>query len=247
MSDTVAASRVPRESLRNVPVYLALLIPATVFAFWKSYFGILGNLPEGMTALIHVHAALMILWLFMLIAQAWFVRTKRFLLHRWVGRSSFVIVPVIVLSGLATTHAFFNKPLPPGVTMEEVRRLDIITLGQLVAFGLTWWLGIVYRKQTPVHVRFMISTVFAVGNAIVFRVFFFWVPRFDTSQAAITANGAVLILLLLILIALDWRKGMKRSPFWVVTLALGVLHLGYFTFARSEAWLTFCQWFASRG
>ena len=69
-----------------------------------------GNLPEGITALVHVHAALMILWLFMVIAQAWFVRTMRFRLHRWVGRSSYLIVPVIILSGLVTTHASF-KPV----------------------------------------------------------------------------------------------------------------------------------------
>ena len=139
--------------LRNLYIYFALLIPATVFAFWRSYFGILGSLPEGMTALVHVHAALQILWLFMLVAQAWFIRTKRFRLHRLVGRSSFVIVPIIILSGLATAHAAFNKPPPPGVTFAELRHLDIITLGQLVAFGLTWWLAIVYRKQTPLHVR----------------------------------------------------------------------------------------------
>jgi len=37
---------------------------------------------------------------------------------------------------------------------------------------------------------------------------------------------------------------MRRSPYWVVTVALGVLHVGYFTFARSEAWVAFCRWFA---
>jgi len=241
---TVESARTFRRPFRNAYIWFALLIPATVFAFWKPYFGILGHLPEDMTAVVHVHAVLQMLWLFMLIAQAWFIRTRRFRLHRLVGRSSFVIVPLIILTGLVTTHAFFNKPPPPGVTFEELRSLDVITLGQLIAFGLTWWLAIVYRKQTPLHLRFITSTVFAIGNAIVFRVFLFWVPGFDTNEAAVTANGGVLILILLGLIALDWRKGMRRSPYWVVTVALGVLHVGYFTFARSEAWVAFCRWFA---
>jgi len=246
-SASIAVSRSPRETLRMALLFFALLLPTTAFAFWKSYFGILRSLPESMTAVVHVHAALMILWLLMLVAQAWFVLTGRFRLHRWVGRSSFVIVPAIVLSGLATTHAFFNKPLPPGVTEVELRSLDIITLGQLVAFGLTWWLAIVYRKRMAIHVRFIVSTVFAIGNAIVFRIFIFWVPGFETFEAATTANGTVLILALLGLIALDWQRGMRRSPYWVVTLALAFLHLGYFTFARSEGWLSFCRWFAALG
>lgn len=247
VSSTIEAARVSRESLRTLQLYFALLVAVTVLAFWKSYFGILGNLPEGITALVHVHAALMILWLFMVIAQAWFVRTKRFRQHRLVGRSSYVIVPVLILSGLVTTHAFFNKPPPPGVTEAELRSLDVITLGQLVAFGLTWSLAMVYRKQTALHVRFIVSTVFAIGNAIVFRIFNFWVPGFETIEAATSANGTVLILLLLGLIALDWRRGIRRSPYWVVTLALAFLHLAYFTFARTAGWLSFCRWFAALG
>ncbi|MHC5064053.1 MAG: hypothetical protein ACYTG5_08770 [Planctomycetota bacterium] len=247
MSTATTPNVSPNARFRNAPIYLALVIPVTVFAFWKSYFGIFGSLPETMTAVVHIHTGLMFLWLAMLAAQAWFVRSMRFRLHRWVGRSSFVVVPVIILSGLATTHAFFNKPIPVGETEGELRAMDVITLGQLVAFGLTWWLAIVYRRNTPVHVRFIVSTLFAIGNAVVFRVFLFWVPGFATNTAAITANGAVLILILLSLIAMDWRKGLRRSPYWVVTLMLGILHLGYFTFGRSETWLSFCRWFASLG
>ena len=73
-------------SFRNVYIYLALLIPVAVFGFWKTYFKILDNLPENVTPLVHVHALLMFLWLLMLIAQAWFIRTNRFRIHRWVGR-----------------------------------------------------------------------------------------------------------------------------------------------------------------
>ena len=66
---------------RNVYIYFAVLIPATILGFWKTFLSILDNLPDKITPLIHVHALLMTLWLLMLIAQAWFVRTKRFRPH----------------------------------------------------------------------------------------------------------------------------------------------------------------------
>ena len=45
--------------------------------------------------------------------------------------------------------------------------------------------------------------------------------------------------------ALDWRRGMRCSPFWVVTVLIGVMTLGFWTFASGDAWMAFCRWFAS--
>jgi len=78
----------------------------------------------------------------------------------------------------------------------------------------------------------------------VFRIFFLWIPGFDTPDRAIVGNCVVISLLLLILIAADWRIGLKRSPYWVVTIVLSVIHLGYWTFAKTEGWYSFCQWYA---
>ncbi len=149
---------------RNVYVYFALLIPTTILGFWETYFAILDNLPDKVTPLIHVHASLMFLWLFMLIAQGWFIRTKHFRPHKWVGRSSYVIAPVIILLGLATLHEALNRT-PGGVPIEGPvgSRLSVFGFGQMLTFGITWALAIMYRKKTPLHVRFIISTTFAIA------------------------------------------------------------------------------------
>ncbi len=230
---------------RNVYIYFALLIPAAVLAFAKSFFAGVTFSGKSLTVLLRVHTAVMVLWLLMLIAQAWFIRTKRFRLHRWVGRSSYVIAPLIILLGLATLHEVLNRT-PGGVPIGGPvgARLGVFGFGQMLAFGITWGLGIVYRKQTALHVRFMISTAFAVSTAIVWRIFYFWVPGCDTDDAATAGNYCVLSLLLLVLIAADWRMGVKRSAYWVVTIVLSIMHLGYWTFAKTDGWLAFCQWFA---
>jgi len=77
-----------RDRYAHLWILLALVGPATVFAFVKSYAA--GTTFSGlpMTVLIHVHAASMALWIVMLAAQAWLIRTRRHRLHRLVGRSS---------------------------------------------------------------------------------------------------------------------------------------------------------------
>lgn len=135
---------------RNVYIYFALLIPVTILGFWPTFFAILGNLPDKVTPLIHVHASVMFLWLFMLIAQAWFIRTMRFRPHQWVGRSSYVIAPLIILLGLATLHEALNRT-PGGVPIEgsEGSRLGVLGFGQMLAFGITWGAGDCVSKTNP--------------------------------------------------------------------------------------------------
>lgn len=64
-----ATARSSRTPFRNVYIWLALLIPATLLAFAKSYFGGVTVSGKSVTALIQVHTGLMVLWLLMLIAE----------------------------------------------------------------------------------------------------------------------------------------------------------------------------------
>jgi hypothetical protein len=90
----------------------------------------------------------------------------------------------------------------------------------------------------------MISKAFAISTAVVVRILVGWVPGFVTNERVTIGNWALLSGPLLVLIALDWRRGMKCSPFWVVTVLIGVMTLGFWTFASGDAWMAFCRWFA---
>jgi hypothetical protein len=243
MADT-AAVRPVRKPYRNVWLYLALLIPATLLAFWKTYSSGVTFSGRSATPVVHVHAALTALWVLMLIGQAWLVRTKRFRLHRWVGRSSFLIAPIIIWSAGVAVHENIRRDAE-GIVQDA--SLQVFGLGMILAFAVTWGLAILYRKRTALHVRFMVSTAFAMGSAIGFRLarnWLGWVPGLDSTGGLAIGNLVLLTLPLLVLIAVDWRMGIKRSPYWVVTILLALMHLGFPTIATTDAWLALCQWYA---
>ncbi len=52
------------------------------------------------------------------------------------------------------------------------------------------------------------------------------------------------MLALLVLIALDWRAGIRRSPYWLVTVTTTIIHVGFFTFTKSDWWMAAVRWFA---
>ena len=121
----------PLRTFRNTYLLFALIVPALLIGFWKSYFGILGDLPDKVTTTIHVHGLTMIVWIFMLVAQAWLIRSKQFTLHRLVGRSSYVVAPLIVWMGLITMREFVGRE--PGAVSYEVGRDMTLAFRQLLA------------------------------------------------------------------------------------------------------------------
>ena len=140
MTTTAESSRDSGIPFRNAYIYFALLIPVMVFGFWKTYFLLIINQQDVFTPLVHFHALLMILWLLLLVGQAVLVRTKRFRAHRWVGRSSYVIAPLIIWSALATIYAEYNSH-PDGKLAEAVR-LNVLAFGMVLAYAVTWGLAI---------------------------------------------------------------------------------------------------------
>jgi len=234
------------DRLEILQIFFALLIPVALLAFAKSYFA--GETFSGkpLTGLIHAHSVLMVIWLLMLIAQAWAIRNRCFRLHRWVGRSSYAIAPLIAVTIIATSHESLNRTAAGLST--QVAQTQILIWGQLLGFVLAWGLAIFFRKRTLLHMRFMISTIFAAGSAFIIRIilnWFGWVPGMDTAEGAVAANGTILTLSLLALIVADWRKGLRWSPYWVVTVVTVIMHVGYFTFTKTQGWTEFIRWFMS--
>ncbi len=228
---------------RTIPIAILFLIILTIFAFWKSYFGILNNLPETATKIIHIHASIMLIWLLMLLVQAWLIRNKKFKTHRFIGRTSYVFAPILIWSGLILIHEVFNRT--PDDIPVEFARLNVYSFGQLFIFLVMWSLAIYYRKNVNLHMRFMISTAFAIGIAIIFRIFFFWIPNFDSFSPALIGSWAVMSIMLIILITLDWKKGIKISPYWIVTVLISLVHISYWTITKNSLYLNFCEWFSN--
>ena len=196
------------------------MLPVVVAGFWKTYFSILGEARASY----HFHAVIMLLWSVMIIAQAWLIRTGRRDWHRRVGKASPALVLLIAWSILILAREMLHggdKGLNPG----KLQILAIV-LGSLFIFILTYGLAIYHRKDSQLHSRFMISASLAIITAALFRVFFFWVPGFESFAAAEHAKYTVLEIVMVALIFGDWKSGRIRAayPIFLGLLVLNQLH-----------------------
>ncbi|QHV94322.1 hypothetical protein [Spirosoma endbachense] len=162
--------------------YLFIAVLLLIFcAFFKTYFGLFPGFT-GTATLVHVHAVTVLLWFAMLIGQPILIRTKQIALHRLVGKVSYLLVPLMVISFLLISrrHQLRGKDL-----MMFAANFSDISL-----FIVLYGLAIIYRHPVTYHARFMIMTVLPFLGASVGRL-----PNFPISSALL---GLFIILGLLL-------------------------------------------------
>lgn len=198
---------------RSAVFWFIGLLAIVVAGFWKTYFAVLF---QGLDKTHHFHGIVMLLWVLLLINQAWLVRSRRFDIHRITGKISYALAPLVVISGIVVT--LFN----PGRLAAPAASQSGVPFGLFLSllFGVLYGLAIYYRKRPNLHARYMITT------ALVFLV-----PglgrMLNNLQGPLGLSLPLHLvpyapgLIGLLLIGADWRYGRIRAPFVVFTLIWG--------------------------
>jgi len=203
---------------RNVS-YLFVLILAFVFlGFFKTYFGLFPRF-HGLPTAAHFHALGFLLWIAMLIVQPLLIRYNQLPLHRALGKFSYFLVPYIVLATFGMMRQAYHlkgqswliAALPPGLYFAATGLLN---------FVLFYILAMVYKRNTPYHMRYIIATSLALIQPSLGRLF--------NDELRLGPLGAILTTLtvyavLIGLIVYDKSKfGKVYPPYWV-TLAFTLM------------------------
>ena len=147
---------------RASPFFFVALLLLAIPAFWPSYL-----FPKKYETdwHVHLHGISMLLWMLLLIAQASLIQFKSFAAHRALGKTSFVLVPVIV----ASTLLLANYRMRSGLN-DELVYFFYVQLALLVQFTVAYALAILERRTPAAHMRFMVCTALALVDPILARV-----------------------------------------------------------------------------
>jgi hypothetical protein len=142
--------------------YLFWVILALIFwGFYKTYFGLFPSF-EGIKYIHHFHALMFLCWVTFLIIQPILIRKKQFEWHRIVGKASYVLVPLLLLSVALV------------VRNEQLRAKNLMNLtfvfSDMSFFLLMYGLAIYYKKRTSFHIRYMVMTILPFTNPAVARI-----------------------------------------------------------------------------
>ena len=145
------------------PAMSLLILGIVVFGFAQSYFlpgMVLAKLPN---ALVHIHGALFVSWIFLLLAQSALVAVRRIRWHMALGLASLVLPPLMVGFGIRTLLDSIRRN-GTGIPASFILTGDLEELALFV--WLTAWAFLLRRKPAP-HKRLMIlGTLALMGPAV---------------------------------------------------------------------------------
>ncbi len=127
----------------------------------------------------HVHGALMGAWVLLLLVQPILIHYKKFAVHRFLGRLSYIVAPFVIVSMVfIARHNYETGILKKSAA--EVMAIQSITWMQIVMFVFFYSLAIYYRKNPYHHMRFMIATAIIMLGPPINRIIVSYFPDVPT-------------------------------------------------------------------
>lgn len=103
--------------------------------------------------IVHVHAVVFSGWLALFTLQAWLIRSRRLDIHRKLGVSAAVMVPIMVVLGVATTLVSRRVHFEAG--QNEMLAFMIVPLTDMVLFPSFAVPALLLRQDAGMHKRLM--------------------------------------------------------------------------------------------
>ncbi len=216
--------------------YFIVLLFLVLIGFWESYFS---KLFSGINGYKHFHAITMLLWIGMLITQAFLIKYNKRSLHKCIGKFSYGLVPVLVIALILLAHSQITVH-DFGITYARLYIL-FLQLSLLAIFIISYVLAIIYRKSPSHHARYMICTSLTLIDPAVARIPLN-IPPLPFDYQVLTFALTDLILLILIFMERNQKHGREVFP---IMLALFLTFQGLnLTSTDNIIWDNFSMWFA---
>jgi hypothetical protein len=217
------------------PAMSLAILGVVIFGFARSYFlqgMVYAKLPNQ---LVHIHGAIFVSWIVLLIVQNSLIATKRIKSHMVLGVLGVILPPLMVTLGVLTLFDSIrrNNLGPPPVI------LLVGDLEQLVLFVVFIAWGLIARRQPDAHKRLMLLGTMSILAPAISR----W-PFPDELRLAGTI--AVYLALPLILVIYDFfcfDRVHRTTTIGSITIAFAALTVE--PFATTPFWQNVISWIRS--
>ena len=244
----------PYNVYHNLGYWFMLFIVLVVAGFYSSYFTIFF---EPKASIIHIHFSLMMLWIGMLITQPFLIKYKKAKLHRKMGKVSYVLFPLVAITGfLLIRYSYYqilNNPLrqnelgvnnlDPDQLIKFASWFQAIAVFYLFLFVGFYVMAIYHRRKSSVHARYMVASALTLLGPTVDRIFFFGfgLQTFPGQIPIETAAFFIADFTLAVLLYRDYKNGLPTKTLLICLTVFVAAQVLYFILPQRDGWQTFMQ------
>ena len=201
---------------RKLGYILLIIIPLVFIGFYPSYFGLFPEFNDHIDALVHLHFLLSAVWIAIIIAQPLLIVNKKYTWHKLIGRSTFVIFPLWILSFLVMIYKVIEK---------EAYDYLVFPIGNMLILIILYFLAIKHRKTTAKHMRYMIASAIVLIDPTIGRWTF---NIFGDDLIAMPITYSIMNLIVLGLIWMDKRNGKDYKSYVVALTCFIAYNIAFF-------------------
>ena len=231
MSATAARSTHRIQDHRYYFVVAVGLIAVVLAGFFRTYFlkNFFGQPP--LSALVHIHGAVMTAWYLLFFVQVRLVATNRISIHRTLGWVGAFLAALVAALGTAVSIGLAHRRLqlnPVSKGAPFLLGMQLISI--VLVFAILVTLAIFLRRRPDYHKRLMtLAMLTALGPAIVRLPF---IDDHNIPAAIVVSNG-----LIFTCVITDWIRHRRLHPAfgYGTVLVIGTMLLT-FPFAQSNTW-----------
>lgn len=171
----IDALRADAQAGRRIYVFTALLFLVTAIAGFAPNAVAIYTGRYSVSPLVHVHGALMLAWLVLLLVQSGLMATGRARLHRALGVTSFALVPAMLIVMIAASIASYERQLAAGRPPVVLGNALLAEASLVLQFGaLATWALLARRAAPGTHKRMLLMATVPLLSAAVGRMP--WLP-----------------------------------------------------------------------
>ena len=223
---------------RNSGYFFIGLLGLTLLAFWNTYVAIF---PGSFDPYTHIHAALMLAWFALLIAQPFLIRGDYRRIHRALGKLSYGLVPAIAIATALLAHQRITSV--PDEALDETAKFFFLPPGMMALFVFAYALAIIHRKTAALHARYMMCTFLAAVDPVVGRLVGIYGPPLPDDRYAQLVSYLVCVAALGALIIRERHQRAGRAAFPTMLVATTIVFGLFFTWAHTASWVDLTRWY----
>jgi hypothetical protein len=216
---------------KNLGYFFMILLGLVFLGFFKTYFRLFPGFNAETTSVVHFHFFVQSLWVCILITQPLLIRYEKFKIHRLIGKLTYVLVPLIVVSIILMWQKGITDPATtnsPANYLSYLLKNHFHSSCDLLLLITFYSLAIFNKQTTKVHMRYMISIALLYIDPTLSRLLSYWFNVSDSNSDLITILFTDLTLLGLILYDIKYDRFYK--PYIVALSLFLIYHICYFKF-----------------
>ncbi len=216
---------------RMVPAAALALLVLSFAAFWPDYLGRIRSADHYT----HVHAALGLAWLFLLVAQPLLALARKYSLHRALGRVGTALGVAFLVASVLLTH--YRASRMDAETFERFGHFLYLPLLMTAIFAGSLALALRWRRSPALHARYMTCTALALVDPVTARLLHFYGPELPADFMYQLPAFAIVAGMLLAMLRTLPPSIAGRGTFTAFAGTIWALLAFHFVTPYSGAWL----------